>query len=317
MADLRPMLPEDLPEVNLILSKAFTHARLEQGLREYRVPPCYVKFLEMYLAANPGGSFVIQKDGQIVAYCFSRLWGTVGWIGPLSVIPAEEGRGYGKEVVTAAVAYLKERGASTIGLEMPVHFIRNLAFYSKLGFIPGMPVVDLIRPLPQTRKKASETTLISTFFSETVRNNFLKNLRHFSHQVEPGLDYGKEIQLAAEFGFGDACCLSIGDETVGFILGHTETYSPEEERQFLKINALQMSRNLPIERLAEFLEVMEIWARSKELSTIYLRAPTRYYRGFQFLLSNHFRIVNTELRMTLKDYPQNDDPEQVNFSKWE
>jgi hypothetical protein len=142
-------------------------------------------------------------------------------------------------------------------------------------------------------------------------------MRQFSHQVEPGLDYGKEIQLAAEFGFGDACCLSIGDETVGFILGHTEIYSPEEERQFLKINALQMSRNLPIERLVEFLDVLDIWARSRELSTIYLRVPTRYYRGFQFLLSNHFRIISTELRMTLNGYPQKDDPDQVNFSKWE
>ena len=61
---LRQMQKEDLQEVNLLLSKAFTHARIQQGYREARVPLCRKEFLELYFAANSSGCFVIEKKLQ-------------------------------------------------------------------------------------------------------------------------------------------------------------------------------------------------------------------------------------------------------------
>ncbi|MFQ5752618.1 MAG: GNAT family N-acetyltransferase [bacterium] len=228
MTTLRNMLKSDLRQVNLILSKSFTHARLQNGLRSNRVPLCRPEFLEMYLAANPGGSFVIEKSNKIIAYCFTHLWGMVGWIGPLSVIPAEEGQGYGKKVVSASVDFLKQQGAKTIGLEMPAHSNRNLAFYTKLGFIPGKLTVDFIYKVSEQSQYKGSKEFTLTKFSKLSHDNksiFLDKVKQFSSQFEPGLDFTNEIKITTEFGFGDACLISRADKTFGLFSGRKAAVS--------------------------------------------------------------------------------------------
>ncbi len=310
----------DLQQVNLILSKSFTHARLQNGFQAGRVPLCRNEFLEMYLSANPEGSFVIERENRIIAYCFCHLWGTVGWIGPLSVIPSEEGQGYGKEVVLAAVDVLKNQGAETIGLEMPAYSNRNLAFYTKLGFIPGMLTVDFMRKASAVTNDKCNNGLAVTKLSELSfehKQEFMDKVKNFSNQFQPGLDYSREIKVTTEFGFGDALIFSEADKICGFIIAHTEPYSTEENRQFLKTNVLQMSSELPVSTLDCFLQELEDWAQAEQLAGIYMRVPTRFTEGYKYILSKNFTIVNTELRMTLKGYSQKNDSGQINFSKWE
>ncbi|MCH8020942.1 GNAT family N-acetyltransferase, partial [candidate division KSB1 bacterium] len=157
MTTLRQMQKEDLQEVNLLLSKAFTHARIQQGYREGRVPLCRKEFLELYFTANSSGCFVIEKNHRIISFCFTRLWGTVSWLGPLGVDPSEEGQGFGKEIVMAAVRSLKTSGAKTIGLELAANSARNLAFYTKLGFEPRGLVIDVIKKVSGERQPLKVT----------------------------------------------------------------------------------------------------------------------------------------------------------------
>lgn len=320
MISLRRMAKTDLHRVNLILSKSFTHARLKEGYHSETVPLCRIEFLEMYLAANSEGAFVIEKDGGIIAYCFSRLWGTVGWIGPLSVIPKEQGQGYGKDIVSTCIDFLKQEGAKTIGLEMPVQSSQNLGFYAKLRFISDKPTVDLIRQVfPSKILESPKVFKIHKYSKLTPSEQpaFLQRMKMFSDRLEPGLDYTKEVEVSTEFAFGDACLFTQDQKTVGFILAHTETYSMQEERRFLKVNALQMSPELPISALDNFLAELEDWARVEYLTGIYIRVPTRYYQGFHYLISKEFRIVNTDLRLTLDGFAQRDDSKNINFNKWE
>ncbi|MFQ5823985.1 MAG: GNAT family N-acetyltransferase, partial [bacterium] len=294
------MAKKDLHRVNLILSKSFTHARIQDGYRSDHIPLCRIEFLEMYLASNPNGSFIIEKDGDIIAYCFSRLWGTVGWVGPLSVIPSEEGHGYGKEVVSACLEFLKKNGAQTIGLEMPSHSNRNLGFYTKLGFIPGKLTVDFIHHVfPKASQKQPKGFNTVKFSKKDPINKekFLTQMRRLSNSLEPGLDYTREIKLATEYGFGDACLMTKDQIVLGFIIAHTEPYSQEEARQYLKINVLQMSSDLPINTLDAFLEEVENWARAEYLTEIYLRVPTRYCWGYEYIAKRDFKIVHSDLRM--------------------
>ncbi|MCH7754198.1 hypothetical protein IH970_03610, partial [candidate division KSB1 bacterium] len=97
----------------------------------------------------------------------------------------------------------------------------------------------------------------------------------------------------------------------------TQTYSQEEERRFIKINALQMSSQMIVETLNVFIEVIENWALSEKLSAIYLRIPTQQNNVLSYLLSREFKVLHNELRMTLTGYGQRADSTSINFSKWE
>lgn len=316
----RCMVERDLPQVNLILSKAFTHARLKNGLQNSRVPLCRREFLQMYLAAHPHGAFVIERNERIIAYCFSRLWGSVGWIGPLSVLPAEEGKGYGKQVAAAAIEVLESAGAKTIGLEMPAYSCRNLAFYTKLGFRPNKLTVDLVRPVSDANPGCLDDEVEMVTFaslSPGEKQKYVSMLQSFSNHLQEGLDYTREIQLANDFKVGDGRLIFLDGRLIGFCFAHTETYSEEENREYLKVNALQMAASEPLSSLRLFIRCMEDWARAENLTSIYLRVPTRYHRGFEFLLQENFFAVNSDLRMTLDGFPLRDDPQKINFNKWE
>lgn len=320
MISVREMQNKDLQQINLILSKSFTQARLKEDFDSGRVPLCRYSFLEMYLAASRDGAFVLQEENKIIAFCFTRLWGTIGWIGPLSVLPSEQGYGHGKKIVMTAIECLQKKGAKTIGLELSAESSKNLAFYTKLGFIPGKLTVDLVRKVASTeRRNVPKEFVILNYNDATAieRKEIVEGSRSICSQLNPGLDYVEEIKLVKQYRFGDAILILNYDGPVGFILGHTEPYSEEEKRDFLKINALQLAANKPLALLGILLDVIENWAREEDLSRIYLRVPTRYHKGYAFVLSEDFKIVQNELRMTLDGYGQYDEPGQVNFSKWE
>ena len=315
---LRQMSPADLPEVNLLLSKAFTHGNIQDGLHNRRVPLCRIAFLEYYLHANPGGALVIENDG-IAAYCFSRQWGTLAWLGPLSVIPAQQGRGLGKKIVRACIAHLQGQGAATIGLEMMAGSGRNLAFYTGLGFEIDKPAIDLIRPL--TQHPESEAEIFETVFysrlSPAEQTELKAAASTFSRNIHAGLDYSSEMAHCLHYGFGDTVILKQNHDIAALMIAHTETYSNDEKRQFLKVNILQISPDLPITTLDACLHILEEWARDEGLTALYVRVPTRYAEGYRYLLSKSFVIAQNDLRLTLSGYGLRDETGIINFSKWE
>ncbi|MFQ5707906.1 MAG: GNAT family N-acetyltransferase [bacterium] len=320
MTNLRCMQDSDLSKVNLILSKAFTHAFIQEGFTSNRVPLCRLEYLRMYLTANPEGCFVIEKNGKLIAYCFSHLWGLLGWIGPLSVIPAEEGKGYGKRIVAAGMDYLEQRGAKTIGLETSSRSNRNLAFYTRIGFLPGPLTVDMFKPISAVGPEGYWQEYEALYYSRldsNQRQSFKARLQEMADKLQPGLDYSTEIEQTCQYGFGDACLLLRKQETVAFVLAHTEPYSTEEARKFLKVIALQVAPNRALEKLGVTLNWLEVWARNQSLSNLYVRVPTHYLAVFDYLLAHDFKIFNIDLRMTLRGFPQDDDPNQVNLSKWQ
>jgi ribosomal protein S18 acetylase RimI-like enzyme len=76
-------------------------------------------------------------DGRIVASAMVGHDGHRGTMYYVSVSPAEQGKGYGRQIVAAAEAWLKERGVWKANL-----LVRNgneavLGFYGELGYEAG------------------------------------------------------------------------------------------------------------------------------------------------------------------------------------
>ena len=319
MVSLRNMRLADLRQVNLLLSKAFTYALQNDGKFNERIPLCRPEFLEMYLDANPEGCFVIEDKGKVLAYCFSRLWGKVGWIGPLSVVPSEQGKGYGKQIVLAAVEYLKRRKTLTIGLEMSAHSSTNLGFYVKLGFVPQETTVDLIKSISNTKPKLRPGIRLIKYSDCSVeeKKKFLKRAATFSKQLHRGLDYCTEIKLINKRSFGDTFFIEKSGKAFAFLITHSETYSQEEKRFFLKVNALQLSEQLNQRTFEIVSDIIEFCASSINLPGVYVRFCTRFNYALHYFLEGGYRIVKNDLRMTLKGYPQRDNLNCINLSKWE
>jgi ribosomal protein S18 acetylase RimI-like enzyme len=313
------MEPGDLGQVNLVLSKAFSKARIQNGYLESHVPLCRVGFLRMYLEGNPQGCYVAEVPGRIVGYVFSRRWGSVGWFGPLSVDPELAGQGIGRLLVGEVVNHLIEADVRTVGLETNPRSRYNIGFYSKLEFEPSQLIVDVARELSDRWEElpAGYQALRLGRASEKEIPHLLATLGHLAEGVCPGLDYRAEAELIINHSYGDALILFDSGEPVGAALAHTEPYTETEERALLKVFTLVMAPTRPLEDLGTLVSALEHWAREEFLSGLSLRVSTRFGRAFRFLLESGFKVAHTDLRMVLRGYEERDDPESIHFSKWE
>lgn len=317
----RNMRQEDVPAVNLILSKAFTSARVEEGYKNTHVPLCHASFLEMYLANFPEGCFVAEGNKGIAAYAFSRLWGQVGWIGPISVVPAAQGQKLGQALMRETLAVLQNAGARVIGLETMPRNYRNLGFYSKLGFVPQELTVDLHTAVPgmiPSEALFEEKEYEPIFWGAcdlAERAALTAALEKFTRKLDPNLSLAREVELTRQFDYGDALLVRHPQRgLIGGALGHSETYSAEEPRRFLKINALLLDETMA---LRPMLRLLFAWATREGLPMISIRTPTRYYLAYSELLRCGFTVFHSDLRMTLQGYHEVALPESFYLSKWE
>lgn len=314
----RAMRPDDIPAVNLILSKSFMKARIDEGYKNTRVPPCHRGFLEMYLTSFPEGCFVIENQQGIIAYTFSRLWGQVGWIGPVSVIPAMQGQKLGHDLMREALTALQNAGARVIGLETIPRNYRNLGFYAKLDFVPQQLVLDLQAPVPPQPGYAEDAEYDAIFLGlsdKKERPALTEELEKLCRKIDPCLSLVREAALVREFDYGDALLMRHAQRgLIGCAIAHSETYNAEEPRQFLKVYALLLEESAS---LSPMLQMLFAWAKREGLSALIVRTPTRYHLAYRELLRRGFRVFHADVRMTLQGYDESASPESFYLSKWE
>ena len=314
---MRPMRKSDLPAVNRILTKSFTAARISDGFKKTHVSLCHLSFLEMYLAAFPAGCFVLENEHGLIGYTFSRLWGEVAWIGPLSVIPAHQNKKLGQQLMVNTIETLKRAGAKVIGLETMPRSMRNIGFYSKLGFIPQQLTLDLIKPVPRVPEEpfpADYEVLFYHHADPAEKILLIAAAEKLARRIDPCLSIRTEIEVTGHFHYGDTMCVRRENELLACFVVHTKTYAEDEVCRYMKIVVSLMETALSI---AELLPYFFMWAGRENLDILSFRTPTRYARAYTELINAGFEVFHSELRMTLDGYEEVADPQRFYLCKWE
>ncbi|HEX7745774.1 MAG TPA: N-acetyltransferase [Micromonosporaceae bacterium] len=129
---LRPEGPADPPAIRRIVAAAFAGTGV--------AVPAEVALVDGLRRSNawlPELSMVAEADGELVAYALlSRVWVGPGAepalaLGPVAVLPERHGRGYGTDVVQAALDAAVELG------ERLVVVLGNPSYYRRFGFRPA------------------------------------------------------------------------------------------------------------------------------------------------------------------------------------
>jgi GNAT superfamily N-acetyltransferase len=311
------MRRNDLPTVNQILSKAFTGARINDGFKNPHVPLCHLSFLEMYLAVFPAGCFVVEHDNRLVGYAFSRLWGEVAWIGPVSVIPAHQGKKLGQQLMVKVLETLQGAGARVIGLETMPRSVDNIGFYTRLGFLPQMLTVDLILPVPRRPEEPYLADYEVVFYNDAdpAQKTFLISAAdELARRLDPHLSIRPEIEVTSQFDYGNTICVRRERELLACLIVHTRRYSEDEVPHVLKTVVTLMDHSLSI---AEIVPHLFAFAGREGLDTISFRTPTRYVRAYHELINAGFKVFHSDLRMTLQGYEEVADPLNFYLCKWE
>jgi GNAT superfamily N-acetyltransferase len=289
----------DIEALNRMFSEAFTDRYRRDGLGGVRVPPLSPAIWRYALEDAEEGAMVWRDEtGTLCGFNVAHQSGREGWMGPLAVRPDRQGRGLGKEMLVAAIDWLKRRGAVTIGLETMPRTIDNIGFYSGLGFVPRGLTVTLTREL----RVRPLTTPERLFEGDNGGERRLLECRALTSRLAPASDYGRELRLTGDLKLGNAVLVrDRAGELEGFALYHSAALAegrPADELRVLKLVATSAG---VLERLAASAEAA---ALQGGLHRVSFRAQSAFEEGYLALIGLGYRASWTDLRMTLAGFSE-------------
>ncbi len=319
MAIIRHMRINDLQQVNGILSRAFTQGRIDDGYAFTQVPMCHPGFIEMYYHQGTDGAFVIEEGDQIRGAAFCHIWGKTGWIGPLAIVPEKHHLGLGKQLTLHATEFLKNAECTTIGLETNPRSKRNLGFYGKIGYVPSVLSIDLIKPVsPSTSGKSSPQHTIIPFsrLNSEQREKFLAQVKALMRISMPDVDLSLPIRYYDKFQQGETLLFMRNNSPIAVAVLQTVPSLVDEQNRLLRLVVFVSHPKTPDGYFTYFLEDFFHFAQANKLDRILVRTPSHSHKTFQALLENNYRVVNSDLRLTLKGYPEKINPHVFIMSRW-
>lgn len=306
-----PMRVTDIDAVNRVFADAFTERYRRDGMAGVRVPQLNPAIWRFAIEGAREGAMVWRDPaGEVAAFNVAHLSGSEGWMGPLAVRPEWQGSGVGKTIVRAGAAWLLAGGARTIGLETMPRTVENIGFYSGLGYVPGPLTVTLTLEAGE----GEPVTLGALRGAEQAAA--IEECRALVARLLPGRDYSRELRLTLDLALGDACLLraSPGGALRGFALYHVVPLVEGRAREELRVLKLAVQEAKDLASLAHMVAAA---ARRAGTARAAVRVQSGYRDAWDTLVGLGARVRWTDLRMTLRGYPEEIPATGVVFSNWE
>lgn len=167
---------------------------------------------------DPAASLAAEQDGRLLGTNFVTRWGTVGFFGPMSVLPERWDQGIGSRLMEATVALFDRWGTAHAGLFTFAHSPRHHGLYQKFGFWPRF-LTPVMTKTALARRPSPRATRY-TELSATERARALDACRELTHSAYEGLDLDREIQAIGRQGLGEVLLLDDSAGLAGMAICH-------------------------------------------------------------------------------------------------
>jgi ribosomal protein S18 acetylase RimI-like enzyme len=316
MSDIRQMRDEDSEAIRRIEAEAFgTWWKQLTGQKSALPHRTHANILACR-EKDPQGCFMAEVEGRPVGFIFSRIWGNVGWFGTFSVLPEYQGRGIGKQLITASINFLRRSGVRVIGLETMPESPDNLGLYTKMGFRSGLLTFLLTKSLDNAAGKVDLPHWSSE--DQQAQRRWIAGLRDASMQIPPGFDYSKEIVFTAQYAQGMTLVLSDDTNPLGMstIWLQNQRQGGEGERAIVQVLMLHPGHT-SVDAFRTLLQAGENLARAHEKKALTIAVNSGHTWAVQKLLEWGYRIERAMVRMVLGGIDQEPSAEElVNCSRW-
>ncbi len=303
MALIRLMRAEDADAVRQVDVRAFSPYARRFGSGPN--PPRTRENVLACRALNPAGCFVAE-EGALVGYIFSRVWGSLGWIGVFGVDLERQGRGLGRQLLHAAIGSLRAAGCTTIGLETMPENSYNVGFYARGGLRPAYATLALEKPV-RAPLQMPTTGLLSELGEPALRA-----VSEVSGSAIPGLDYAVEAENARRFAWGET--LLIGWPQPWAVAVVRTASKREGMAQWPADVAALAVRAGARERVGEALDSVEAFAASRGLATLRVTVNSADFSTLSTILARGYRVVLVALRLMVQG--EYGCPLGVELSRW-
>jgi len=290
------MTPSDLKDVCQIDRDAFdayrrAHRQINRPLR-LRTP----ENMNAALRRPHPGVVIESPPGHIAGYCFTHVWGSLGWLGTLGVAPRKQGFGLGRAVIAAGLDVLREAGCTTLALETMPESGKNLALYTNLG-LDARYMTFLYQ--------GAITPATSTHF---YRWSGSGEIAAISGRIVPGLDCTPAAHWLENEEAGVTLIWREDGVPVAFAVLRHGPRRLQSTQNYLTIETAACLPGATV-HWPRYLGEMQTYAQSRGTNGLVLPVNAQQYPLLRSMLAAGMQIVHTRVRMV--SGPSIGDPDAV------
>src|SRR6202790_722065 len=141
-----------------------------------------------------------REGGRLIGSNVATRWGSFGFFGPLTVLPAYWDRGVAKRLLEATMAIFDRWGVRHTGLFTFPQSAKHVGLYQKFGYWPRY-LTAIMTSTPQA-KPANKPALLSAF-TKSQREQAIQPCGKLTHKIDKGLDLAGEIRAVLAQRTGD------------------------------------------------------------------------------------------------------------------
>jgi GNAT superfamily N-acetyltransferase len=193
-----PLREEDLPEAARIIRVAFGTFLGAPDPENFWTDRDYAFGRH---SAGHVASFGATLNGKFVGSNFAVNWGSVGFFGPLTVLPDLQERGIARALLARTMEQFDAWGNRHVGLFTFAQSAKHVALYQKYGFYARFLTAIMSGPARRAQAPGGWTRF-STLTKEQ-QEEALRSCREATDSIYPGLDLTAEIRNTHAQGLGD------------------------------------------------------------------------------------------------------------------
>lgn len=278
-----PLQPLDIVEANRIMRLAFGTFI---GLPDPMAFMGDTDYAGTRFKADPKSAFAARLDGELVGSSFVTSWGSVGFFGPLTVLPKYWDSGIGSKLLEPVMKRFDEWDTRLAGLFTFPHSAKHLGLYQKFGFWPRFLTPLLGKPLEAASARVDYRLFSGLTGSE--RESALKACARITDKIFEGMNFDREITSVFSQGLGDTVLIG-KDDVAAFAVCHLGKGSEATSGTcYIKCAAVRSGKDAA-ENMEKLLSAIEDYAFQRGAKTLTTGCSTGREAALRILQRRGFR----------------------------
>lgn len=137
-----------------------------------------------------------HKGDHLIGSCVVTRWGSFGFFGPLTVLPAYWDQGVGQRLLTATMAIFDRWELRHTGLFTFPQSTKHVGLYQKFGYWPGYLTAIMVHTpeIHSTAQARRQMPVLLSTLSKSQRESTIRACGELTHKIDNGLDLADEIR---------------------------------------------------------------------------------------------------------------------------
>jgi predicted N-acetyltransferase YhbS len=257
--------------------------------------------------ADPASALGAYQGGSLVGSSFVTCWGSLGFVGPVTVRPELWGQGVAGQLMAQSVAALEQRGVRQAALFTFPHSPKHIALYQKFGFWPRY-LTPVMSKRVKSDGKPSDFSRYSAL-SPAERPACLAQCAALTDRIFPGLDARAELRAIAGQNLGETILVHDHAGLAGFACCHIGAGSEAESGTvFVKFGAARpgADASMLFDRLLDGCEALTAEAGCE---TLVAGINTARHQAYRQMIDRGFRAFLEGVAMLRPSKPAHNRPD--------